>query len=241
MTNLRMTISSWAHARAKVGLLVLVAGTLLYGGPSLVEARPDESNRKHPDPITIAVTPLMPVAGEPQAWLSKGLGDLLIKDLAEVKSFTMVTREEMQIFTREAKLADSALFGKEKALRLGRVAKVDSVIYGHYSVLANGISISIFLVHLDTQKVVQKEKISGDLTDLRSLVRTLVLRLVDHRGIKLSEREKSNIQYQATDSTSATKHFYQAINLYDLGQYADAFGEFYAAVRQDPAYREARL
>ncbi|MFQ5656131.1 MAG: exo-alpha-sialidase [Candidatus Methylomirabilales bacterium] len=199
------------------------------------------SQRTQGAQTTIAVTPFTPRAGEQQAWLSKGLADLLIRDLAEVQSLVVVTREQTQVFAREVQLQDSALFSQEKALRLGRVAKVDGVIYGNYTVAGDQITISIFLLDMQTQQVIQKEETSGPLNDLRALVRTLVFHFVERQGIELSETERTKIQLEATDSISATKHFYRAIDFYDQGRHADAFGEFYAAFRQDPAYREARL
>lgn len=244
-------VADRARVTAKAMLIVLVAGLPMFRSPSLGAQVPNESQssadqgqlakQTHRALRTIAVAPLTARAGDQQAWLSKALTDLLIKDLSEVKSLIIVTREQTQVYTRELKLQESALFSQENALRVGRVTKVESVIYGNYVVSDTRLSISIFLLDMETQGITQKESVSGPLDDLRALVQTLVFHLVQDRGIKLSDAERTNIQFEATDSISATKHFYQAIDFYDQGRYADAFGEFYGALRQDPAYLEARL
>ena len=51
--------------------------------------------------------PFVPRSGQGQAWLSKGLADLLIQDLTQVKSLAIVSREQAQVFARELQLEAS--------------------------------------------------------------------------------------------------------------------------------------
>jgi len=190
---------------------------------------------------TLTVIPFASLSGEREGWLSKGIADLLIRDLSEVRGLTILEREKMQVFAREVELQQSGLFNQEGALRLGRVAKVKEVIYGNYHLQGHKISINIFLLNLEHQKILQKESISGRLKDLRSLVRKLVFKFLKNRGVGLSKQEREKILFESTDSISATEHFYRAVDFYDHGQYAQAFGEFFAAQKQDPQYLEAHL
>ena len=192
-------------------------------------------------PTTVTVMPFVPRSGQGQPWLSKGLADLLIQDLAQVKSLAIVSREQAQVFARELSLGDSPLFGPETALRMGRVAKVDRVLYGHYSLTGERIAITIFVLDMARQEVIQREDVEGSLRDLRPLVKRLAVQFTSRQGIELSDAERANIRFETTDSITATRHFYEGLHLYDQGRHADALGEFSAAAKQDPRYREAQL
>jgi TolB-like protein len=217
----------------------IVMGEAAVAGTALAEPTPATEARA--TPTTVTVMPFVPRSGQGQAWLSKGLADLLTQDLAQVKSLAIVSREQAQVFAHELQLGDSPLFGPEAALRMGRVAKVDRVLYGHYAVSGERISITIFVLDTARQEVIQREDIEGPLRDLRPLVQKLALQFTGRQGIELSEAERANIRFETTDSITATRHFYEGLHLYDQGRHADALGEFSAAARQDSRYREAQL
>ena len=226
-------------ALAAVGLLSCSVQSLSER-PAMAAPRADQEQGRT-TPTTVTVMPFVPRSGQGQAWLSKGLADLLIQDLTQVKSLAIVSREQTQVFSRELELGDSPLFGPEVALRMGRVAKAERVVYGHYVLSGDRIAISIFVLDMGKQEVIQKEEISGPLRDLRALVQKLALQFTSRQGIELSEAERANIRFETTDSITATKHFYEGVHLYDLGRHADALGEFSAAAKQDARYREAQL
>lgn len=205
--------------------------------------RTDESTgelKQEPSTTTLTVGPLI-ARREDQTWLNKAIADLLIKNLSEVQSLVVLEREKMQTFSKEIELGDSAVFSQEKALRVGRVAKVETVIYGNYLLSGNRITISIFLLDLDTQDVLQTEEITGDYDQLRTLIQALVFQFLANRNIDLSPTEKEKIRFKVTDSMTATEHFYRGIDFYDQGQYPEAFGEFLRAANQDSQFLEASL
>ncbi|HEY7651813.1 MAG TPA: exo-alpha-sialidase [Methylomirabilota bacterium] len=226
-------------AMATIGLLACSV-LPLPGRPALAAPRADQEQGRT-TPTTVTVMPFVPRSGQGQAWLSKGLADLLIQDLAQVRSLAIVSREQTQVLARELELGDSPLIGLETALRMGRVAKAERVVYGHYVLSGDRIAISIFVLDMGKQEVIQKEEISGPLPELRALVQKLALQFAGRQGIELSAAERANIRFETTDSLTATRHFYEGLHLYDLGRHADALGEFSAAAKQDARYREAQL
>ncbi len=206
------------------------------GEKNTADAHPGD----HDDNTTLTV--MSPLANSPdQAWLSKAIADLLIKNLSEVQALTILERNKMQAFSEEVGLGDSALFSQEKALRVGRVAKVQQVIFGNYHLRGERITIQVYLMVLRSQKILRREIASGKLSELRSIVSGLVLRLLSKQVIPLTDQEKKNIVLEASDSIGATEHFYRALDFYDRGAYPEALGRFAAARRQDPAYLEAHL
>ena len=192
-------------------------------------------------PVTLTVMPFTALQGESQVWLRKGLTHLFTKNLGQVDSFILLERNRMQEFVNELELSQSGLIDKNHALRMGRVAHVEQVLYGNYSLSGQAIKINLFLLDTRSQKILQTAQASGKLKKLRQWVKQLSLDLIKNRGIKLSKAESEKIQFSATDSIKATEHFYTGMDLFDRGQYADAFGRFFAASKNDPGYWEAHL
>ena len=226
----------------------MLAGVLFCG--EAIAQNKEEGNRlavinfspssQKPNSKLISIGPIQPRRGD-QAWLSKAIGDLLIKNLSQVKSLTVLERQRMQTFIDEVEYAESALFDQEKALRVGRVGKVDRVVFGNYLLEGKQITLALFLLDLQTQQVIATEEIKGSYDQLRALIKELVLRFIDHQQILIDENEKKKIQFQITDSMTATEHFYKGIDFYDQGEYPEAFGEFLGAIQQDTKYFEAHL
>ncbi|HEY7870050.1 MAG TPA: CsgG/HfaB family protein, partial [Methylomirabilota bacterium] len=199
--------------------LTLCAIALIQGALATpAGAGPKPAAAARVTPTTVTVMPFVPRSGQGQPWLSKGLADLLIQDLAQVKSLAIVSREQAQVFARELQLGDSPLFGPETALRMGRVAKVDRVLYGHYALTGERITITIFVLDMGRQEVIQREDVEGPLRDLRPLVQKLAVQFTSRQGIELSEAERANIRFETTDSITATRHFYEGLHLYDQGR-----------------------
>ena len=189
---------------------------------------------------TLSVGPVLP-RRQDQSWLSKAIADLLIQNLSQVQSLTVLEREQMQAFSQEIGLGESGLVNQEKALRVGRVARVERVIFGNYLLHDSDITISIVLLDLNTQGVLQTQEITGPYQQLRPLVQRLVLSFLAGADIDLSESEEAKIRFKVTESITATEHFYQGIHLYDQGRYPEAFGEFLTAANQDNHFVEAHL
>jgi tetratricopeptide (TPR) repeat protein len=192
-------------------------------------------------PTTLTVMPFTASQGQSQAWLSKGLADLFTKDLGQVNSFVLLERSRMQAFVNELELSQSGLIDQSQALRMGRVARVEQVLYGNYALSGKDVRINVFLLETDSQEIIQTAKASGKLKQIRELVQQVSLDLIKNRGVKLSREESRKIRFIATDSIQATEHFYTGMDLFDHGQYPDAFGRFFAASKNDPNYWEAHL
>jgi tetratricopeptide (TPR) repeat protein len=192
-------------------------------------------------PTTLTVMPFTALQGQSEAWLSKGLADLFTKNLGQVDSFVLLERTRMQAFVDELELSQSGLIDKNQALRMGRVARVEQVLYGNYSLSGGEIRLNVFLLETDSQEIVQTAQASGKLKKIRDLAQQLSLDLIKNQGVKLSREERKKIRFVATDSIKATEHFYTGMDLCDRGQYPDAFGRFFAASKKDPNYWEAHL
>ena len=158
-------------------------------------------------PTTLTVMPFTALQGQSQGWLSKGLADLLTKNLGQVDSLVLLERTRMQAFVDELELSQSGLIEKSQALRMGRVARVEQVLYGNYSLSGDEIRLNVFLLETDSQDIIQTAQISGKLKQIRNLAQQLSLDLIKNRGIKLSREESKKIRFMATDSIQGDRTF----------------------------------
>jgi TolB-like protein len=190
--------------------------------------------------LTVTVLPFSSHGTKDQAWLGKGIADMLMQDLAGVDGLIVLERDHIQTLLEEMELQDSA-FLEQQAVRVGKVARVDRLVFGNYIIKQDNITIELMLVDLATQSIIQQQHASGTVDTLHQLVSRLALDFLGHHGRPLSEREIASIRFRPTDSFSATEHFYRGIDAYDQGEYADAFSEFVAASLIDTKYHEAQL
>lgn len=190
---------------------------------------------------TMAVMPFAAQDGESQAWLSKGLADLFIRHLANIPSISVVERDRLKTFTDEIGLSEAPLFNKQKALEVGRVARVDEVLYGNYTLKNDRITLTIFILNLKTQDILHTEEASGTMAQLRALVEQLTRKLLEKHGKPLTKQELALLAFRPTDSVAATERFYRGLDQYDHGHYADALAEFLLASKQDAHFLDAAL
>ena len=192
-------------------------------------------------PVTVSVVPFSSASGVEEAWLGKAIADLLSRKLAEAPTFAVLDRERLHDFLDELELQDSGFFGEEDAGRLGRVAKLDQVVYGNFHNKDGHLSLNLLLVDLATQEGVLTAQVEGSLDDLQELVSELALKVLSLEGLSASQELYQRIRYSATHSLPATEHFYRALDHLDRGRPEEAFGAFHAASQQDPSFLEARL
>ncbi len=203
-------------------------------------AQPPQSIPTTESQRTLTVGPLLAEHAK-NTWLSKAIADLLIKSFSQAASIVVLDRERMQTFTDEVALSDSALADEERALRVGRVAKVDQVVFGDYRLDGETISLTVSLLNLKDQKIVRRSKTTGSYGELRSLVAEAAVTLLREEHVALTDEEERNIRFAPTSSMPATERFYHAMDHYDRGRYPEAIGELLQALRQDSSFAEAQL
>ena len=194
-----------------------------------------------PRPTTITVIPFESLAQGEHAWLGKGIADLLALKLAEVPALVVLERARLQAFLKEIELQSTEFFSQDVAERVGRVAKIDEVVYGNFSLNGDALTINLIRVELETGQPRQRQAATGTLNELHSLVLRLARSLISGKAIALSPNEDERIRLPPTDSLPAMQRFYIGLEHYDNGRYADAFGAFFSATKRDPTYHDATL
>src|SRR5204863_5351444 len=91
-----------------------------------------------PEPSTVAVLP-MTIAGDSSLQpLSRGLAELLLTDLAMVRSLRMLERIQVGALLDELKLSESGRADPATAARVGRLLRAERMVQGVASIQQNG-------------------------------------------------------------------------------------------------------
>jgi len=206
----------------------------------LALARESTLTRLAPEPSTVAVLP-MTIAGDSSLQpLSRGLAELMLSDLAMVRSLRLLERIQVGALLDELKLGQSGRADPSTAARVGRLLRAERMVQGVAAITENGpVRMSATVVRGDGS-VRSGAQASGTFKQLLDLEKQLVFGLTAELGIQLTEAERQRILRQGPKNLAAFLAYSQGLEGLDRGDYRAAAAAFSAAVRADPSFQEAR-
>jgi tetratricopeptide (TPR) repeat protein len=206
----------------------------------LALARESTLTRLAPEPSTIAVLP-MTIAGDSSLQpLSRGLAELMLSDLAMVRSLRLLERIQIGALLDELKLGQGGRADVSTAARVGRLLRAERMVQGVASIASNGpVRMSATVVRGDGT-VRSGAQATGTFKQLLDLEKQLVFGLATELGIQLTDAERQRILRQGPKNLAAFLAYSQGLDGLDRGDYRAAAAAFSAAVRADPSFREAR-
>lgn len=173
--------------------------------------------------------------------LQKGLTEMLITDLSQVKSLTVVERARLQQLMEEMGLGMTGLVREETAPRMGKLLGAARVVQGTLTGLENqALRIDAALANIKTVQRSEAARVSGSLLDFYQLEKNLAFDVIDAMGITLSSEEKAAIQKIPTKNLLAFMAFCRGLDQMDQGNWESAQQEFSAALKQDPGFQLAK-
>ena len=192
-----------------------------------------------PEPSTVAVLP-MTIAGDSSLQpLSRGLAELLLTDLAMVRSLRMLERIQVGALLDELKLSQSGRADPATAARVGRLLRAERMVQGVASIQQNGpVRMSAAVVKGDGT-VRTGAQVNGNFKQLLDLEKQLVFGLATELGIQLTDAEQQRIRRQGPKNLAAFLAYSQGLEALDRGDYRSALTHFNAAVRSDPSWQAA--
>lgn len=194
------------------------------------------------DHNTIAVLYFLNIVDDPE-WnsLSKGLAEMIITDLSQVKSLKVLERIYLQKLIEEMQLGMSGLTDETTVPRMGRLMKSKNLINGAFTIKADqNLTITSNLLDVTSGSNVQTKKFSGELNNIFEIEKEIVFATIDQLGIQLTNEERRNIGIYATRNFDAFKAFCRGIDQYDLGEYSTAMLYFQEALKLDPNFTLAQ-
>jgi tetratricopeptide (TPR) repeat protein len=193
-----------------------------------------------PEPATIAVLP-MTIAGDSSLQpLSRGLAELLLSDLAMVRSLRLLERIQVGALLDELKLSQSGRADASTAARVGRLLRAERMVQGVAAITQNGpVRMSATVVRGDGT-VRSGAQANGTFKQLLDLEKQLVFGLTSELGIQLTEAERQRILRQGPKNLAAFLAYSKGLEALDRGNYRAAAAAFAQSVRADPSFQQAQ-
>ena len=171
--------------------------------------------------------------------LSRGLAELMLTDLAMVRSLRLLERIQVGALLDELKLGQSGRADASTAARVGRLLRAERMVQGVATITQNGpVRMSAAVVRGDGDVRTGAEA-NGTFKQLLDLEKQIVFGLATELGIQLTEAERQRILRQGPKNLAAFLAYSKGLEALDRGDYRGAAAAFAAAVRADPSFQSA--
>ena len=165
--------------------------------------------------------------------LSKGLADMLITDLSNIKSINIVEREKLEDLIQEIELGDSGFINKETAQKLGKGLGATYMLTGSFLIIAETMRIDARLIDVASGEIVMAEEITGEKNNFFELEKDLVNKFIDTFDISLSKSETRKIKKIQTESFESFNAYSSALVELDQGNFEESIKLLEKATYED--------
>ena len=203
-------------------------------------AREAELALQPPQPATVAVLPLV-IAGDSSVQpLSRGLAELIITDLAYLRTLRLLERLQIGMLLDELKLGQTERADPATAARVGRLLRAERMVQGTATIPRRGpVQLSATVV-TGTGVVRPVSQVTGPFARLLDLEKQVVLDLAAQLGLELTQAERERILRQGPKSLAAFLAYSRGLEAMDRGDYGAAARHFRSAAQADRSFQAAR-
>jgi tetratricopeptide (TPR) repeat protein len=172
--------------------------------------------------------------------LQKGITEMMITDLSQVKSLALVERARLQMLMQEMGLGMSGLVDETTSPRLGKLLGVSRIVHGGMVQLSDKqIRLNAGYTDVKNGKNSSPVTITGSLNDLFKLEKDLVFKILEDMAIQLTPEERKAIEKPPTRNLLAFMYYCKALDQEDKGLYDQAAVNYNAALKKDPGFAPA--
>jgi len=173
--------------------------------------------------------------------LQKGLTEMLITDLSQVKSLTVIERARLQTLMDEMGLGMTGLIDEKTAPKVGALLGAAELIQGTMVDMGeNTIRIDVGLLDVKRRNLRPADKVTGSLKQFYKIEKDLAFGIIQSLGIHLSNEERDAIEKIPTKNLMAFMAFCKALDAEDHGRWDQARDGFQTALKLDPNFNLAR-
>jgi len=165
-------------------------------------------------------------------WLSKGIADMLISDVAGSGSVDVVERNNLNKILGEQQLSLTGLTDDNRAIEIGKLVSARKLIYGSFIIQGRSVVINARLTDTVTGKIISTFTVKGSVENILFIQAELSSKAMKALGINVPV----NIKSDTGSSIDAVKNYYEGLDLFDKGAINDARKKFEEASRLDPYY-----
>lgn len=215
--------------RVRFALCASIALLVLLLGPGAGWAGP-----------VLAVAPFENHSADPAfAPLGRGLADMLITDLGQVSSLTVVERSRLQSIHDELALQQSAWADPKTAARVGAGVGASWILVGSLVSVEPILRIDARVLDVATGAVRTSRAVSGPKSDFFLLEKELAQGLLADLDLSATAREQAALGRVATESFDALLAYSAGLEALDRGAIEEAKARLEAALSADERFARA--
>jgi tetratricopeptide (TPR) repeat protein len=193
-------------------------------------------------PKSIAVFPFSYQGSDMNyANLGKGLCEMIITDLSQVKGLKLIERIRLQALMEEMKLEQTGLMDTKTAPRFGQLLSAGQIVCGAYDILSE----DRFRMDVELWNLFQSQSppITVNRTDnlnrLFTMEKRIVFGIIGKMGIELTQLERERIMRVPTQNMQAFMAYCMGLGKQDAGLFEEAAASFTRAATLDPRFEIA--
>ncbi|HWR83178.1 MAG TPA: protein kinase [Candidatus Deferrimicrobium sp.] len=178
--------------------------------------------------------------GDPKLdWLETGLPEILLTDLSQTPSMTLVSRQRLIDYLNREKRGQEESYTHAEMLSAAKALGAVTLLSGSLFKLGDMIRIDARLEEVSTGKIILGTKVSGP--DPFALVDSLTHKIAE--GLHVSELMTSHVSVTKVTSTSpeAYQLYHEGMYNFGLELFEEAIEKFEKALKIDPAFALAYM
>ena len=173
-------------------------------------------------------------------FLRKGLADMLINDLSQVRGINVVERGILQALLEELNISTQEITDQETNLKIGKILGAKIILLGSYSAYMEQIRIDIRMVEVETGLTLYADEVTGKVEEIFILEKEIVLKITERLNIEPDLKEKERLSHAARQSLKVIEYYGRGLDYQDSKQYDKALEMYIEALKINPDYQEAK-
>ncbi len=189
----------------------------------------------------IVVMPFTNISGEESSdWLSDGIASVIATKLYNSQKILVIDKQNADNVLKELKTAKYV--DKETAIKTAKILGANKVVLGNFQRLGNQTRITAELILVETGKTLDVAEATGNYEQMFQLQDQISLSLIEKLDIKLSNKEKEQVQKPFfTKSISAFELLTKANRAFSSGDNEKSLELCLQALEADPNFHQAIL
>jgi tetratricopeptide (TPR) repeat protein/DNA-binding winged helix-turn-helix (wHTH) protein len=171
-------------------------------------------------------------------WLSEGLADMFITDLARLDKLTVLSREQLHLLLDRSGQKPQDGIHLDDALDVARKSHAEALLLGSFLTLGEKILINTRVVETATGQLIAADQFEVDQpADILARIDLLSPKLAAHLGVAPADpRHQSSLAEAMTNNLEAYRYYSLGVSKAQVFQNAQAIALLRKAIQLDPKF-----
>lgn len=168
---------------------------------------------------------------------------MLITDLSNINTLSIVEREKLEEIIKEQKLNNSKGFDPASASKIGKLLGAEIILTGAFFEMFGTFRIDARFIDVETGKILKSDGVEGLTTSFFSLEKQLANKIISNLDIKVSEAEKrllNNSGKEQEISYQAALIYSGALEAIDKGDHHRGAEKLNVVLIENPGFDPAK-